>query len=308
VLGRLDPDNFLGGTMKLDAGAARRGIKSKIADPLKLDVIVAAQAIVDISINKMSLAVREVSVAKGYDPRDFALVASGGAGPLHVCAIARELYIPTVIVPLFPSHFSALGMLLADERHDFTRTVYSDLASVDFAKLVAVHGDMVKDATGSLRHVKNATYQIHLDLRYMGQEFTLQVPVTLDQLKRGERKAIRTAFDDLYELRYAHHSPDEPVEMVNIRLGAIGKRPKLNFPSLASGGGAAPAGERAAYFTSADKPLPAKVYRREDLSAGAEITGPALIQEHGTTTVLFENDECRVAPSGEMIVTIGAAR
>jgi N-methylhydantoinase A len=142
----------------------------------------------------------------------------------------------------------------------------------------------------------------------MGQEFTLQVPVTLDQLKRGERKAIRTAFDDLYELRYAHHSPDEPVEMVNIRLGAIGKRPKLNFPSLASGGGAAPAGERAAYFTSADKPLPAKVYRREDLSAGAEITGPALIQEHGTTTVLFENDECRVAPSGEMIVTIGAAR
>jgi N-methylhydantoinase A len=308
VLGRLDPDNFLGGTMKLDADAARRGIKEKIADPLKLDVIVAAQAIVDISINKMSLAVREVSVAKGYDPRDFALVASGGAGPLHVCAIARELYIPTVIVPLFPSHFSALGMLLADERHDFTRTVYSDLASVDFAKLVAVHGDMVKDATGSLRHVKNATYQIHLDLRYMGQEFTLQVPVTLDQLKRGERKAIRTAFDDLYELRYAHHSPDEPVEMVNIRLGAIGKRPKLNFPSLASGGGAAPAGERAAYFTSADKPLPAKVYRREDLSAGAEITGPALIQEHGTTTVLFENDECRVAPSGEMIVTIGAAR
>jgi N-methylhydantoinase A len=308
VLGRLDPDNFLGGTMKLDADAARRGIKEKIADPLKLDVIVAAQAIVDISINKMSLAVREVSVAKGYDPRDFALVASGGAGPLHVCAIARELYIPTVIVPLFPSHFSALGMLLADERHDFTRTVYSDLASVDFAKLVAVHGDMVKDATGSLRHVKNATYQIHLDLRYMGQEFTLQVPVTLDQLKRGERKAIRTAFDDLYELRYAHHSPDEPVEMVNIRLGAIGKRPKLNFPSLASGGGAAPAGERAAYFTSAEKPLPAKVYRREDLSAGAEITGPALIQEHGTTTVLFENDECRVAPSGEMIVTIGAAR
>ena len=84
----------------------------------------AAQAIVDIAINKMSLAVREVSVAKGYDPRDFALVASGGAGPLHVCAIARELYIPTVIVPLFPSHFSALGMLLADERHDFTRTVY----------------------------------------------------------------------------------------------------------------------------------------------------------------------------------------
>ena len=308
VLGRLDPDNFLGGTMKLDAEAARRGIKANIADPLKLDTIAAAQAIVEIAINKMSLAVREVSVAKGYDPRDFALVASGGAGPLHVCAIARELYIPTVIVPLFPSHFSALGMLLADERHDFTRTVYSDLASVDFGRLVKVHDEMVKDAKGSLRHIKDTAYQIHLDLRYMGQEFTLQVPVTLDQLKAGDRKAIRTAFDQLYEHRYAHHSPDEPVEMVNIRLGAIGKRPKLAFPSLGASGTGAAGRERQAYFTSAEKPLTARVYARDQLGAGTQIAGPALIQEHGTTTVLFENDLCKVAGSGELIITIGAAR
>ena len=154
VLGRLDPDNFLGGTMKLDAAGALRGVSEAIAKPLQLDAVAAAQAIVEIAISKMSLAVREVSVAKGYDPRDFALVASGGAGPLHVCAIARELYIPTVIVPLFPSHFSALGMLLADERHDFTRTVYGDLASVDFSDAVAVHDEMVADAKTSLRHTK----------------------------------------------------------------------------------------------------------------------------------------------------------
>src|SRR5947207_3297695 len=308
VLGRRDPDNFLGGIMKLDAAASLRGIKEKIASPLQLDPIAAAQAIVEIANNKMSLAVREVSVAKGYDPRDFALVASGGAGPLHVCAIARELYIAKVIVPLFPSHFSALGMLLADERHDFTRTVYSDLASVDFGKLMAVHDEMVKEARVGLRYGKDAQYQVHLDLRYVGQEFTLSVPVDLAQLKRGERKGIRTAFDQLYEHRYAHHSPDEPVEMVNIRLGAIGKRSKLNFPSLAPGGAAAPAAEHAAYFTSATKPVAAKIYRRPDLSAGAEIAGPALIQEHGTTTVLFENDQCRVADSGELIITIGAVR
>ena len=114
-----------------------RGIKQKIADPLKLDVVAAAEAIVDIAIAKMSLAVREVSVEKGYDPRDFALVASGGAGPLHVMAIARELHVPTVIVPLFPSHFSALGMLMADERHDFVRTHYVDLGRLDFAALAA---------------------------------------------------------------------------------------------------------------------------------------------------------------------------
>src|ERR1700692_133677 len=113
VLGRLDPRNFLGGQMVLDAEGARRGIEQKIARPLRMDTVAAAQAIVEIAIAKMSLAVREVSVEKGLDPRDFALVASGGAGPLHVCAIARELHIPKVIVPLFPSHFSALGMLLA---------------------------------------------------------------------------------------------------------------------------------------------------------------------------------------------------
>ena len=308
VLGRLDPDNFLGGTMKLDADGARRGIEQKIAKPLGIDTIAAAKAIVEIAINKMSLAVREVSVAKGYDPRDFALVASGGAGPLHVCAIARELYIPTVIVPLFPSHFSALGMLLADERHDFTRTVYSDLANVDFAALVKVHDEMVKDAKAALRHNKDALFQIHLDLRYLGQEFTLQVPVTLDQLKTGDRKAIRTAFDEMYEHRYAHHSPDEAVELVNIRLGAIGKRAKLKFPSLGAAGEAKPAGERKAYFSSATEALTAKVYRREQLGAGAELSGPALIQEHGTTTVLFENDHCRVAPSGELIISIGGVR
>ena len=308
VLGRIDPDNFLGGTMKLDAEGARRGIKEKVADPLKLDTVAAAQAIVDISIHKMSLAVREVSVAKGYDPRDFALVASGGAGPLHVCAIARELFIPSVIVPLFPSHFSALGMLLADERHDFIRTVYSDLASVDFTKLVSVHDEMVAEAKASLRHGKDAQYQVHLDIRYVGQEFTLSVPVGLAQLKRGDRGAIRTAFDRLYEQRYAHYSPEEPVEMVNIRVAAIGKRPKLAFPGLAAAGAAAPSGERSAYFSSAGKPVTAKVYQRDHLGAGVHIAGPALVQEHGTTTVLFENDACKVATSGELIIAVGGRR
>src|SRR6516165_2883538 len=268
VLGRLDPNNFLGGTMKLDAPGAARGIKEKIADPLELDTIAAAQAIVEIANSKMSLAVREVSVAKGYDPRDFALVASGGAGPLHVCAIARELHIPTVIVPLFPSHFSALGMLLADERHDFIRTFYCDLATVDFAALLKIHHEMVAQASATLRHAAQAQRQIHLDLRYVGQEFTLQVPVGVEAIASGDRAGIRAAFDALYEHRYAHHSPDEPVEMVNIRLALIGKRPKPVFPCLAASGGAKPARERAVYFADARKPSPCPVYQRETLGAG----------------------------------------
>jgi N-methylhydantoinase A len=305
VLGRLDPDNFLGGEMKLDAEGAARGIEEKIARPLGLGTVAAALAIVEIAIAKMSLAVREVSVAKGYDPRDFALVASGGAGALHVLAIARELHIPTVIVPLFPSHFSALGMLLADERHDFIRTFYSDLAGVDFAALVAAHGEMVRDAEQSLRHARKAEFQVHLDLRYLGQEFTLPVPVSFDQLKAGDHRAIRAAFDALYEQRYAHHSPEEPVEMVNIRLAAIGERTKLAFPAVAQGATARPATQRPVYFTSAEKPVVCPVYRREEVGAGAVIAGPALIQEHGTTTVLFEKDLCQVTESGELIIAVG---
>jgi N-methylhydantoinase A len=307
VLGRLDPDNFLGGQMKLDADGARRGIKEKIADPLGLDTVAAAQAIVEIAIAKMSLAVREVSVAKGYDPRDFALVASGGAGPLHVVAIARELHIPKVVVPLFPSHFSALGMLLADERHDFIRTHYSDLVNVDFAALASIHREMVAEATGSLRHATGAERQIHLDLRYVGQEFTLQVPVTLAQLEAGDRKGIRSAFDALYEHRYAHHSPDEPVEMVNIRLAMIGKRQKLSFPQVSKSAGAKASRQREAYFSDAGKPVLCDVFERATLGAGNRIAGPALIQEHGTTTVLFERDTCEVAPSGELMITVGGA-
>jgi N-methylhydantoinase A len=307
VLGRLDPDNFLGGQMKLDSDGAARGINEKIATPLKMGLTAAAQAILDISVSTMSLAVREVSVKKGFDPRDFVLVAAGGAGPLHIAAVARELHVPKVIVPLFPSHFSALGMLLADERHDFIRTFYGDLTGIDFTALVATHGEMVREATSGLRHKDSAEQQIHLDLRYVGQEFTLQVPVTLDQLKSADRHGIRRAFDALYEHRYAHHSPDESVEMVNIRLAVIGKRPRLRFPSLTASGNAKPVRERQVYLSDPAKPVACPVYDRPSLGAGARIAGPALIQEHGTTTVLFERDVCEVAPSGELVITIGDA-
>jgi len=305
VLGRLDPNNFLGGQMKLDAEAAHAGIAQKIAKPLGMDPVAAAQAIVEIAISKMSLAVREVSVEKGYDPRDFALVASGGAGPLHICAIARDLHIPKVIVPLFPSHFSALGMLLADERHDFIRTFYFDLENLDFKALLAVHDEMAAEAKTALRHAASAQWQIALDLRYVGQEFTLSVPVTRQALVKADRRKIRAAFDALYEHRYAHHSPDEPVEMVNIRLAAIGKRPKLRFPKLGTGKSAKPVRRREVFLDDARKPVLCPIYWRAVLGAGARIKGPALIEEHGTTTVLFETDRCAVAPSGELVIDVG---
>ena len=314
VLGRLDPDDFLGGEMKLDAQAAEEGIRGRIAAPLKLGATAAAQAIVDIAVSKMSLAVREVSVAKGYDPRDFALVASGGAGPLHVVAIARELHIPTVIVPLFPAHFSALGMLAADERHDFIRTFYADLNGVDFGRLRTVHAEMLEEARSALSHGlshglshdKTDDHQLQFDLRYVGQEFTLSVAVSPRQLEAADRVAIRKAFDALYEHRYAHHSPEEPVEIVNIRLAVIGKRAAMKFPRFARGAKAVPASRQRVVFAGSERAIACPVYQRDALKAGARFRGPALVREHGTTTVLPPGAECRVAPTGELVIKVGA--
>jgi N-methylhydantoinase A len=305
VLGRLDADNFLGGSMKLDAEGARKGVERVVAAPLGMDVMAAAKAIIDIGVSKMSLAVREVSVEKGYDPRDFALFASGGAGPLHVMAIARELYIPKVIVPLFPSHFSALGMLLADERHDFVRTFYADLKSLDFARLRDVQAEMAAEAGAALRFKEDAEAQTQLDIRYVGQEFTLSVPVSDAVLKGGDREAIRAAFDALYEHRYQHSSPDEPVEVVNVRVAAVGKRAPLAFPSIAAGREAKPARHREVYLDDTSKPVLCPVYERDSLPAGASFNGPAIVQEHGTTTVMFEGDACTVAATGELIISVG---
>jgi N-methylhydantoinase A len=307
VLGRLDAEDFLGGEMKLDAIAAEEGLQRRIAAPLKLGVVEAAQAIVDIAVSKMSLAVREVSVAKGYDPRDFALVASGGAGPLHVLAIARELHIPKVIVPRFPAHFSALGMLSADERHDFIRTFYADLATVDFAGLGRTLAEMVAESVSVLRNGKSPAHRIHLDLRYVGQEFTLSVPVSAKQIEAGDRQAIRAAFDALYERRYAHHSPGEPVEIVNIRLAAVGKRAAMKTPRIPVAR-RAKAGRRVKVHLGGARPVSCPVYQREELGAGARIAGPALVREHGTTTVLFEGDRCVVAKTGELVIAVRGER
>src|SRR5262249_37462245 len=172
-------------------------------------------------------------------------------------------------------------------------------------ELVKIYEEMRGPARAALRHTRGAQEQIQLDLRYVGQEFTLSVPVTLAQLKAGNRQTIRQAFDALYEHRYAHHSPDEPVEMVNMRLGVIGKRAKLAFPRLGKGQAAKAVRHREVYFTDPKKPVRCPVYDREALKAGARVAGPAIVQELGTTTVLFKGDALTVAPSGELIVKVG---
>ena len=305
ILGRVGASDFLGGEMQLDLDGATTGTQTKIADKLNMDVNSVAAAIIEIAVTKMSLAVREVSVEKGYDPRDFALVASGGAGPLHAVAIARELHIPTVIVPRFPAHFSALGMLMADERQDFIRTYLSGLEDIDFAELVKIHQETTERAVQALKLKDNIEFQIKLDLRYVGQEFTLSVPVGLDKIEAGDVAGIRQAYDDLHELRYAHHAADEPVEMVNYRLVALGKRPTLKLPGVSGGADTREPVTRKVYFEDSQTAVECPVYDRQSVKPGDAFDGPALVQEYASTTVIFGGDHCKVADTGELIISVG---
>jgi N-methylhydantoinase A len=302
ALGRIGAEEFLGGEMRLDATAARNGIETAIGKPLNLDGAAAARAIVEIGVAKMSLAVRQVSVEKGYDPRDFALVASGGAGPLHAVAIARDLRIPTVIIPWFPSHFSAMGMLMADERHDAVRTYPAALDVLDFADLGHVVDELETDLRKMCRS-PDARIICQLDLRYQGQEFSLSIPVTRQQIAEGDRAGIRAAFDALHEHRYAHSADDEPVEMINIRLVASVRRQKPTMPK--AGSAPAPARQRKVVM-HAGPAVDCQVLERASLAAGQVIQGPALIQEYGSTTVIFPQDSCIVAPTGELIISVQA--
>ncbi len=315
VLGRLDPAHFLGGRMRLDVEAARRAIGTRIAGPLGLGIERAAFGIVRIADARMSLAVREVSLAKGHDPRDFALVASGGGGPLHAGAIARELSVPRVIVPELPGTFSALGMLMTDARHDLVRTRIADIGRIEPGEIAAVFAEMIAEATGLLARdgIGGQDWRIvpALDLRYLGQEYTLPVPLGDGAPDAAMLAGARARFDELHHARYRHAAPDEAVEIVNVRLTAFGKvagdlAAFGDITARATARAVAPIGHRAVWFE--DGSHACAVYRREDLPADAMIAGPAVIEESVSTTILHPGDRAVVSAQGALIIDIGAGR
>jgi N-methylhydantoinase A len=260
----------------------------------------------------MSLAVRGVSVERGYDPRDFAMVGFGGAGPLHSAQIARELHVPTLVIPRVPGHFSALGMLMSDLRHDYVRTYYKPLADSDFRAIATIFDEMVGEARALLEsegtHKDAVAFARFLDMRYVGQEFPIQTPVSADALASGDIAQIRAVFDEIHDRRYGHQAPHEAVEIVNIRLTATGKRERSKLPPLPPATTDAVIETRSVIFdASSIGGIECTIYDRDKLGPGARVSGPAVIQEYASTTVLFPDDEMEVRPSGEMIITIGAA-
>ena len=304
ALGRIRPSAFMGGEFELDADLALAGIAERVARPLGLEPLAAAHGIVAIATAKMSLAVREVSVAKGYDPRDFVLVASGGAGPLHAGAIARELHIPRVVVPRFPGHFSAVGMLLTDQRHDLVQTIYARLDQLDVDRLRATYVEMA-GRLAQLIDGDRLRIEAFLDMRYAGQDFTLPVPVDQADIAADGVGQIRRRFDDVHERRFGHHAPDERAEVVNLRITGFGSRAKPEMAGAPDRGGASPAPDHAlVHLESGTEPVSAPIYARDGLAPGDVFEGPALVEEYASTTVLFAGDLVTVADNLELVIDV----
>lgn len=308
ALGRIGAESFLGGEMPLDKDGALRGIEDRLASPLGMEPAAVALGILEIAAAKMSLAVRGVSVERGYDPRDFALVASGGAGPVHAVQLARELQVPKVVIPNLPAHFSALGMLMADVRHDYVRTYYRPLLQSDFSEIAAIYQELLANGEKTLAEAgmeqDARSHQYWMDLRYVGQEFWLQIPVSDEEIARGDGEVILRRFSEIHDQRFGHAAEDEPLELVNLRLTVRGARPKIQFPRKEQSNKATLTARRPIHMDNSGSPLDCAVYQRDLLVPGEEISGPCVVEEYASTTVLFAGDRLRVAETGELIIEV----
>jgi len=310
VLGRLNPAHFLGGEMALNVDAARTALDRQLGEALGLEAEESALAVINIAVNKMGLAVRQVSVERGVDPRDCALIAFGGAGPLHACAVAREVGIPRVIVPMLPGHFSALGMLLADIRHEMVRTIYDTTDAVEPGRLDDVAAEMSADVsrllTSELIEEKDQEVELYLDLRYAGQEFTLRTPCTASELTGTEELVkVRQRFDDLHELRFGHNSAGATVEIVNMRVVGIGRRVRFR-PSIGAASGDVEVTSRQVVSGVGSRAVTQDwtIYQRDQLPVGYRVEGPAVIEEYASTLVVDHGDVAVVGPDGALDIRI----
>ena len=303
VLGFVDPDRFLAGTMGLADEAARDAIREQLAEPLGLSVPDAAAGIFDVLLARTVGAVRQITVERGHDPRVFSLLAFGGAGPLLAPLLAREMGIGEVLVPFAPSGFSAWGMLSADIVNDFSRTVMTTLDGADLAALEPLFKETEAEAIASLTAqgvpAGDGVLERQFELRYLGQEHSLMVTVgsTLDA------GAVRTAFDEVHHARYGH-TMSNPLQILNLRVRGIGRTSRPELPLAGKGGEATPRTHRDAYDFGTRAVASFAVYDRSDLKAGNTFPGPALVDEGTSTTVVPSGQRVTVDDHGYLLVTL----
>lgn len=309
ALGRFSPSGLLGGQMALDSEAALCAIRDKIAKPLNIADVDAASGIVRLAVVTMASSVRRISVERGYDPRDFVLIVSGGAGPLHAGAIARELSIPIVLVPPLPGHFSAWGMLLADIRIDNAQTYITNLESADIGDLEGQFKVMEEAAKTRLREAAPRLDHIELsrfaDVRYAGQEHTVRTPCPSSFSCSQDLMTLRQSFLETYGRRYGHADPRGHLQIVTLRVVADGivDKPRLESFRPRVAVPAKPAVVRSAYFDETGW-IDCPVYQRDQLATGQEIAGPAIVVETGSTTLIAPGDQATIDDIGNIVIRI----
>ncbi|MDP2659481.1 MAG: hydantoinase/oxoprolinase family protein [Dehalococcoidia bacterium] len=303
VLGRVS--QLVGGRMQLDREAAERAIQDKLCKRLGMTTIQAAMGILEIAVAKMSDTIRTVTVSRGIDPRDFTLCAFGGAGPMHAAYIARELGIPVVVIPPAPGTFSGLGFLCSDFRHDFVQTFLMDASRPDTTRMREVFADLEAKGSGVLQKEGFAPGDIHLtrslDMRYVGQAH--EVNLTLQGKPSDSALAgVVKEFHQRHDEHYGHSAPGEPVEIVNLRVMALGRveRPSIKYAPAENV--QAQTGKRRVYFQEAEGWLDCPLYQRAGLAPGFRVEGPAIVEEHTSTLVVPPEFQAEIDAFGNVVL------
>lgn len=311
ILGHLAADQFLGGEFKLDFDAAQRAIEDKLSKPLGNSVLEAAQIVRAVANALMAQATRLMTVERGYDPREFVYIPYGGAGPVHAMDLARELEIPTVVMPPRAGLFSAFGMLVADFRQDFQAPIGKNANDVDPKELSDRFADLETQALALFAQDQIARtdmqFRRHADCRYLAQAESIDVdfapgPITKQTLARAIEE-----FTAEHKRQWNFTQPERPVIVVNIRLQAIGRIGTFRGPETPAvpPGAPRPVGERRIYLEGTMATMPC--YQRESLVAGHRIAGPAVIQEHSSSVVLVAGDRAQVDADLNLVIQVQGA-
>jgi len=304
VAHRINPDYFLGGRIALDAGRAREAL-APIAQVLGVDVDEAALGVIRIANANMIHLLKLVSVRRGRDPREFCLVAFGGGGSMHASALARELKVPRVVVPPYPAHFSAWGMLTSDLRHDIVQTRFARADQLGAEELREIWSSLEERLLATFRDEGLAPEQVTFvrsaDMRYAGQEHTVNVPLPETASEQAGAEVERR-FHELHEQLYTFRL-DSPIEFVNFRLTAFGAVRKPQLRRIPANGKVEVAlkGTRSVDYDELGR-LESQIYERSLLGAGARVEGPAVIEEPAASTVVFPGQALRVDEYGNLII------
>ncbi|MGQ0585384.1 MAG: hydantoinase/oxoprolinase family protein [Reyranella sp.] len=308
VLGRLNPDRLLGVDHPVTLDHVRAIVLDKVGNRLGLDAEAAAAAILRIANDRMAGAIRLVSLSRGHDPRDFALFAFGGAGPLHALALARELAIPTVLVPARPGITNALGCVVADLRHDYVRTVNKPLSALDDATVARIYAEQSAEGEATIGRegvpVRELRRVHTADMQFQGQSHILSVGVDRPDIGVA---GLHQAFAAAYFRRFGIELAEIPPVLVNLHTAVIGVRPEISLEALAATERAptlksAQVGERRVWFTDGWRQTP--VYARERLPRDAVFEGPAILEQLDCTTVVEPGDKVRQDKLGNLLITL----